>query len=270
LVRTDPVLLETILRNLLVNAIRYTERGHVTISCEASDIEARVSIEDTGPGIPADQQSEVFREFHQLHNPERDSENGLGLGLAIVDRLARLLDHRIELRSAPGEGSRFSLVMPLAPEGAMAEEGRPKENQNARGMELSGLKVLVIDDQQAGREGMKALLQRWGCKVRLADSEDSALEAVRAEPYLPELVIADYRLRNERTGAMAIARLRTEVGFELPALVVTGDTSPERLREARSSGAELIHKPVPLGRLAAYLRSVRRAQAARPGPASQS
>ncbi|HKY38972.1 MAG TPA: ATP-binding protein [Polyangiaceae bacterium] len=261
-VRTDPVLLETMLRNLLGNAVRYTERGHVAISCETSNGDARISIEDTGPGIPAEQQPKVFREFYQLHNPERDSEKGLGLGLAIVDRLARLLGHRVELCSAPGEGSRFSVVMPLAPEGAAAEEGRPKEHESAPTSELSGLKVLVIDDQQAGRESMRALLQHWGCEVRLADSEDSALEAVRAGRYLPELLIADYRLREGRTGAMAIARLRAELGRELPALVVTGDTSPERLREARSSGAELMHKPVPLGRLAAYLRSVRRIQAA--------
>ena len=259
-VRTDPVLLETMLRNLLGNAIRYSERGYVAISCMTSDGEARIAVEDTGPGIPLEQQQDIFREFHQLHNPERDSEKGLGLGLAIVDRLAQLLGHRIELRSSPGAGSCFTLVVPLGTEAAEAEERRPPDGELAPALDALRLKVLVVDDQAAGRDGMRALLARWGCEVQVADAEETALELVRRAPFRPELIIADYRLRDERTGAQVIARLRAELGGELPALIVTGDTSPDRLREARASGAELMHKPVPLARLSAYLRAVRRSQ----------
>ena len=259
-VRSDPVLLETMLRNLIGNAIRYTPRGYIAIACREVDGRVRIDVEDSGVGIAQDQQTEIFREFLQLNNPERDGAKGLGLGLAIVERLARLLDHRIELRSAPGAGSCFTVVLPLGSAAASEESDAPSE-EAAPDSDLAGMVVLVIDDQVAVLEGMQALLGRWGCETILADSEETALAAVHRAPRPPELIVADYRLREERTGSQAIEGVRRALGKSIPALIVTGDTAPERLREAQASGHMLMNKPVPPGRLRAFLRTVRRNQA---------
>ena len=258
-VRSDPVLLENLLRNLIGNAIRYTPQGYVAIACSEADGWVRIAIEDSGVGIPADKQAEIFREYRQLSNPAGDGAKGLGLGLAIVERLARLLDHRIELRSAPGKGSCFTVVLPMGSASALSmEEDGGSDKENALGSDLTGMVVLVIDDQAPVLEGMKALLGSWGCETILAGSEEAALAAVRQAPRLPELIIADYRLREDRTGSQAIDRVRREFGELIPALIITGDTAPERLREAQASGHMLMNKPVPPARLRAFLRTVRR------------
>ncbi len=260
-VRTDPVLLETLLRNLISNAIRYTPHGYIAISCRPLDGWVRIEVEDSGVGIPPDQQTEVFREYHQLNNPERDGTKGLGLGLAIVERLARLLHHHIELRSVPGEGSCFTVVLPLGSASALAsQEDGEASGETALDADLVGMIVLVIDDQAAVLEGMKALLGRWGCEVIIADSEEAAIAATARAQCIPELIIADYRLRADRTGSQAIDRVRREFGASIPALIVTGDTAPERLREAQASGHMLMNKPVPPARLRTFLRTVRRNQ----------
>jgi len=262
IVRTDPVLLDTLLRNLIGNAIRYTQQGYIAITCREEDGWLRIEVEDTGIGIPADKQKEIFREYHQLNNPERDGAKGLGLGLAIVERLARLLNHRIELRSAPGQGSCFSVIMPLGSVSTVSlEEDAGAVADMALDRDLTGMVVLVIDDQAAVLEGMKALLGRWGCDTILADSQEAAVIATARAERLPELIIADYRLRANCTGSQAIDAVRLECGESIPALIVTGDTAPERLREAQASGHMLMNKPVPPGRLRAFLRTVRRNQA---------
>lgn len=257
IVRSDPVLLENLLRNLIGNAIRYTPQGYVAIACSEVDGWVRIAIEDSGVGIPADKQTEIFREYRQLSNPAGDGAKGLGLGLAIVERLARLLDHRIELRSAPGKGSCFTVVLPAGSASALSME-EDSDKENALGADLTGMVVLVIDDQAPVLEGMKALLGRWGCETILAGSEEAALIAVRQAPRLPGLIIADYQLREDRTGSQAIDRVRREFGESIPALIITGDTAPERLREAQASGHMLMNKPVPPARLRAFLRTVRR------------
>ena len=255
-VRTDPVLLDTLLRNLIGNAIRYTPHGYIAIACREVDGWARIEVEDSGIGIPPDKHAEIFHEYHQLNNPERDGANGLGLGLAIVERLARLLHHRIELRSVPGKGSCFTVILPLGLASAVSAEEFGAESEPDA--DLAGMVVLVIDDQAAVLEGMKALLGRWGCETILADSEEAAVVATAQAQRLPELIIADYRLRADRTGSQAIDRVRREFGESIPALIITGDTGPERLREAQASGHMLMHKPVPPARLRAFLRTVRR------------
>ncbi len=257
-VRSDPVLLETLLRNLVVNAIRYTSHGHVAVACREVDGLARIEVQDTGIGIPPDRQAEIFREFHQLDNPERDGDKGLGLGLAIVDRLARLLDHRVEVHSTPGQGSCFAVVLPLGSPGRAAEEKGADGAELPPDSGLTGMVVLVIDDQPAVLESMEALLSRWGCETILAASEGEAIVALRKAPRPPELIVADYRLRNDRTGSQAAERIRRELGRPIPALIVTGDTAPERLREAKASGDMLMSKPVAPERMREFLRSVRR------------
>lgn len=266
MVRTDPVLLESLLRNLIGNAIRYTPQGYVAVVCREVNGEVRIEVEDSGLGIPADKHAEIFREYHQLNNPERDGAKGLGLGLAIVERLARLLNHRIELRSVPDQGSCFSVIVPLGVESTLSpDEGRDAVAETSLDSDLTGMVVLVIDDQAVVREGMKALLGRWGCEVILADSEAAAVIASTRARHPPELIIADYRLRAIRTGSQAIDGVRRELEEAIPALIITGDTAPERLREAQASGHTLMNKPVPPGRLRAFLRAVRREQASNYG-----
>lgn len=237
-VESDPTLVELILRNLVLNAIRYTEHGGVLVACRTRDNQVLLEVWDTGIGIEPSQQQDIFREFHQLGNPERDRNKGLGLGLAIVDGLTRALKHDLSLSSAPQRGSVFRLALPIA-RAALASDDLETMQIHARELDM---RVLVIDDDEAVRAGMAKLLRDWGCACVAVDTVEAALDAARV--YRPDIVISDYRLREQRTGAEAIAALRAEFGADLPALLITGDTAPERLREARASGVPLLHKPV--------------------------
>ena len=254
-VHSDPALLERILRNYVSNAVRYTDAGTVRLSCVPMGAHIRIDVRDTGIGIPPSQQREIFSEFFQLGNPERDRTKGLGLGLAIVDRVAKLLGHAIEVESAPGQGSRFSVHVPLGDPELLAVQST--ETDHALN-DLAGLHVLVVDDEISIREGMRMLLEQWGCRATLAGSEDEAVALIRESGSLPSAIIADYRLRDDRTGAQAIERLHRELHTPIPALLISGDTAPERLREARASGYQLMHKPVQPGSLRAFLRSLRK------------
>jgi signal transduction histidine kinase/ActR/RegA family two-component response regulator len=250
-VQSDPALLELILRNLVSNAIRYTQRGGILISCRKRGRQVLVEVWDTGVGIDAAQQEEIFLEFHQLGNPERDRQKGLGLGLAIAKGMADTLGHALTLRSVPNRGSSFKLRIPIA-ESAVFEEFNTASPIVNKPLEL---RILFVDDDEAVREGMQALLETWGCACQTADSMEEALELARATP--PQLVISDFRLRGSQTGADAIAMLRGELGQDLPAFLITGDTAPQRLREALSSNIPLLHKPVPMAQLHAMLLSLK-------------
>ena len=236
-VNSDPLLLEMILRNLVTNAIRYTERGGVLVACRHRGDQAVLEVWDTGIGIAQAHQQDIFREFHQLGNPERDRNKGLGLGLAIANGLAHTLGHHLSLVSTPNHGSVFRITLPLA--SALPVEQPAVTPGKARLLEVS---VLVIDDDEAVRAGMRHLLQGWGCECEVAESIEEALLLIRTKT--PGLVISDYRLREQRTGVEAISTLRASLGDNLPALLITGDTAPERLREAQASGVPLLHKPV--------------------------
>ena len=235
---SDPALVALVLRNLVTNAIRYTARGGVLVACRRRGGQAVLEVWDTGIGIDPSQQQAVFREFHQLGNAERDRRKGLGLGLAIAQGLARTLKQELTLSSRPGRGSVFRLSLPIAPPGTLAR--RPAAEPVAA--QVFDVRVLVIDDDEAVRTGMQQLLTAWGCECDVADSIEDALALARRRT--PDVVISDYRLRGQQTGAGAIAALRAEHGSTLPALLVTGDTAPQRLREARASGVPLLHKPV--------------------------
>jgi signal transduction histidine kinase len=243
-VQSDPSLLELILRNLVSNAIRYTERGGLLVACRKHGNQAVLEVWDTGIGINPSHQQEVFREFHQLGNPERDRRKGLGLGLAITDGLARTLGHSLALASTPQRGSVFRLSLPIA-------TGQPVEEHDLTPgmdkMQMLNVRVLIIDDDETVRVGMLYLLRGWGCACEAAESIEEALDLART--HAPEVVISDYRLREQRTGLEAIAALRTLLGDRLPALLITGDTAPDRLREAQASGIPMLHKPVSPGQL---------------------
>jgi CheY-like chemotaxis protein len=250
-VRGDPVLTERIIRNLLDNAVRYTERGRVVVGCRRRGPSLSVEVWDTGPGILAEEQVRVFEEFHQLGNPERDRTKGLGLGLAIVRRLAGLMAMPLELRSAPGRGSVFRLVVPLAPVEPAAEDAAADPTETAA-VPARGL-ILIVDDEAAIREAVRLLLESWGYAVLAAGSGDEMLATVASTQARPDLILCDFRLRGGENGIDAIARLRAACGYNAPAALVTGDTAPDRLAEAQAAGLLLLHKPVAPGRLRAVV-----------------
>lgn len=235
---SDPALIELILRNLVSNAIRYTDSGGLLVVCRQCKGHVVLEVWDTGIGIASAHQREVFREFHQLGNPERDRRKGLGLGLSIVEGLVRTLGHPLLLSSKPGRGSMFRLSLPLATGVCVDNTVELTHHKD----QLRNVRVLVVDDDEAVRVGTLHLLRDWGCLVDAAESIEDAL--VLAGQHAPDVVLSDYRLRDQRTGLEAIAALRSVLGQSLPALLITGDTAPDRLREALSSNLPLLHKPV--------------------------
>jgi signal transduction histidine kinase len=239
---TDPMLLELILRNLVSNAIRYTDHGGVLVACRQHGEQAVLEVWDTGIGIAPEHQKEVFREFHQLGNPERDRRKGLGLGLAIAEGLARTLGHDLSLVSTLNKGSVFRVTLPINHSIPLVQTAMTQSKTR-----LLNARLLVVDDDEIVREGMLHLLRDWGCECDAAESIEEALVLARLNR--PDVVISDYRLREQRTGVEAIASLRKLLGESLPALLITGDTAPERLREAQASGIPLLHKPVSPGKL---------------------
>ncbi len=251
-VRNDPVLVENMVRNLLSNALKHTPSGSVRVCCRREGEQAVVEVADTGTGIPEALRERIFEEFFQGDNPERDRSKGLGLGLPIVRRLARLLQVRLEMESTVGVGSSFRLYLEATDEASTPIEG---EDSLVTGMQ--GLRVLVIDDEPAILQGMRHLLEGWGCRVLAAESAESALGLIAGRSFAPELVIADYRLREGRTGTEAIRLVQGHPGCEeAVGMIITGDTAPERLREAEAAGYTLLHKPVAPIRLRAAIRNL--------------
>ena len=253
-VRSDFILLQRILLNLVSNAIRYTVRGGVVVGCRRRGRQLRIEVWDSGIGISEDQQENIFREFYQVADAERSRRVGLGLGLAIVDRLCRLLDHSLELTSTPGRGSRFAVSLPwvAAPQEPVEHAIAPKAIADP----VSGKLIVVIDDDALVRDAMRGLLRRWGCFVVAAESERSALASLAGDDRRPDLIISDYRLADGHTGIEAIQRLRSALGARIPAFLVTGDIAPERLREASANGLHLLHKPVEPMALRAMLNQI--------------
>ena len=251
-VQCDATLLERIVRNLVSNAIRYTDRGGVVVGCRRCGEHRRIEVWDSGIGIASKELDNIFHEFYQVGNPERDRSKGLGLGLAIAQRLARLLGHRIDVVSVPGRGSVFALTVPR---GTPASPGRETSTPAASGRLRRAL-VVVIDDELAIREAMRTLLSGWGCDTVLADSGDAALATLARADRPPEVIIADHRLRDGETGVEAIERLKAGHGRDIPAIIITGDTAPDRLREAQASGYSLLHKPIAPARLRALLSRI--------------
>ena len=236
---SDPALLERILRNLIENAIRYTERGRILLGCLHRGGGLRLAVLDQGIGIPADKTQDIFQEFTQLANPERDRRKGLGLGLAIVRRLAGLLEHEVDVRSTPQRGSGFFLDLPAAVPRPIPKPVRlPVEPARAKGL------IVVVDDDTIILLSMRAMLEEWGYDVVAAVSADEAIESLLNLGRQPAMIVADYRLREGRTGVEAIRDIYGVCGVRVPAVVLTGDTDPARIAEVQRSGHRLIHKPV--------------------------
>jgi signal transduction histidine kinase/CheY-like chemotaxis protein len=250
-IHSDPLLFERIVRNVVANAVAYTTRGGVLIGCRRRGDSLRIEVWDTGWGIAPADQVQVFEEFYQVGNPERDRTKGVGLGLAIVKRLTTLLGHRLELRSQPGRGSCFAVEVPIAETGDAHPIVTPAESLAP--VQLGSGLILVLDDELTIQIAMKTLLEGWGYRVLAAGSGDEMLEAIATAEEAPRLIVCDYRLRDNETGTMVVERLRSEFNDDIPAMLITGDTAPDRIREAEASGLLLLHKPVPNGKLRAAI-----------------
>jgi signal transduction histidine kinase/ActR/RegA family two-component response regulator len=253
-VRSDFILLERIVFNLVSNAVRYTSSGGVVVGCRDRGVNLRIEIWDTGPGVPQDQQQNIFGEFYRLGAPGA----GLGLGLAIVDRLCQLLDHSVRLRSILGKGSCFSVALPrVAARPEIGESPAPAHPL----MDASDRKLVVlIDDDPLVLEGMCGLFRSWGYHLLVAGTDDEALAGVADRDRPPDLIVSDYHLSGGKTGIEVIEGLRRTLSAEIPAFLVSGDTNPELLRQARASGYHLLHKPVDPMKLRAMVSYVLREQ----------
>lgn len=241
-IRTDPALAERIVRNLVSNAVRYTHRGKVLVGCRKCGQVLRLLVLDTGVGIPQDKQQAVFEEYFQLSNPERDRTKGLGLGLAIVNRVSNLLGAPIQLQSEPGRGSMFSVDFEC--DDNFAPEPEAQDTQAAGVDDLAGRLIVVIDDEAAIRAAVSTLLSQWGCRVVAAATGDDAVLQLAAYPTPPDVIVCDYRLRGTENGLDAIEKVRMEFCVDVPALLVTGDTAPDRILEIREGGFPVLHKPL--------------------------
>jgi signal transduction histidine kinase len=259
IVSTDPTALARILRNLVGNAIRYTPantaRGPGRVWLESALYEnegiVRITIADNGIGIPSDKMSEIFKEFVQLNNPERNREKGFGLGLFIAKRLATLLDHKVGVESTVGEGSRFWIEVPYRaklPEETVLDDRWFVDNSRA----LSGMTVALIEDDRKQREPMSAILTNWGCKVVAGESEEVVLNDLRksldSSP-VPDFILSDYRLLERKKGTAAIEGIRKSLGVDIPAAIWTSDTRSEILQEIASHNFEYFSKPVDFRKL---------------------
>ncbi|WNJ89088.1 PAS domain-containing hybrid sensor histidine kinase/response regulator [Bosea sp. 685] len=246
--RSDRRLLRRLLQNLVSNAIKYTPNGKIVVGCRRRGAQVSVEVLDTGLGIPQSKQKTVFREFQRLDQGAKVAR-GLGLGLSIVQRIARTLDHRLTLVSTPGRGTRFSVLVPRAsPLPAMSTSAAPR---HAPAGQLAGLKLLVLDNEPAILDGMKQLLGGWGCTVTIAASVEEAQLSLRAHGD-PDVLIADYHL-DHGNGLTAISTLRQRSSAAMPAILLTADRTPQVREAAAALDVHLLNKPLKPAALRALL-----------------
>ena len=248
-VRSDRRLLRRVLQNFVSNAIKYTRQGKVILGARRMGDEVYIQVLDTGPGIPDDQRQLIFREFQRLEGAG-STVAGLGLGLSIVERICRILHHRIELNSQAGNGSSFAILTPRSE--ALHTDPVPVSAVRPPPGTLAGISVLCIDNESAVLAGMEMLLSGWKCDVRTAPSTAEALRVVQAAGGGPEIVLADYHL-DLGTGLDAIGALREELGVALPAIIITADHTPEVERLIRDADVGLLRKPLKAAALRALM-----------------
>ncbi|MCF7202425.1 PAS domain-containing hybrid sensor histidine kinase/response regulator [Pseudomonas oligotrophica] len=250
-VYSDFRLLTRILRNFLSNACRYTDRGAVLLGARRRGDCIRIEVWDSGRGIAADQLGAIFQEFNQLGVQRAAERKGVGLGLAIVDRIASMLDYQVQVRSQPGRGSVFSIDVPMAPlpnqpQGIAASGGLPPF-----GDPLPGCRLLVLDNEASILHSMAALLDQWGCSVVTAADLGEALEALGDEP--PAVILADYHLDHDVTGWEVAQALRGHFGRSIPVVMITADRSDECRKALQGLGVPVLNKPVKAGKMRSVL-----------------
>ncbi len=239
IVLSDRVLLFGVLGNLLSNALKYTDKGSVQVSSRQQGKHIQLTIKDSGCGIAPADQERIFSAYQQLGNPERDASQGLGLGLAMVKKTCQLLAIKIHITSSVGKGSAFSLTLPLGQSDQIQHREAPSSDKA-----LEGLHLLIIDDNKDILQGMSELLNTWGCLVSRGDSCQQALQAIAQKTRPVDLLICDYRLRNQQTGSEAIDIIRKQLDPMLPAMLITGDTNPALHSQLKKEGYYVLRKPI--------------------------
>ncbi|GGF68941.1 hybrid sensor histidine kinase/response regulator [Terasakiella brassicae] len=256
-VKTDPRLLGRILRNFLSNAIRYSASGRVVLGCRHRANKISFQVWDSGPGIPSDKLDDIFLEFHQLKENSLDGDNkGVGLGLAIVERIAKILGHPIHVRSSVGKGSVFSVDVPLCDgvhQSVMLMEPLPKQPYN-----LSGVPVLIIDNEGSITHSMADLLNEWGMVPHCALSKSAALAEMKYAEQPPVAILADYHLDDGETGIKVIQDIHAEYGFDIPAVIITADRTQTVSNECERLGYHILNKPLKPAKLRALLNHLLR------------
>jgi CheY-like chemotaxis protein len=252
-VRSSPALLESIVRNFIANAIVHSDSGRVLLGCRRRGEQVRIEVWDTGPGIPANKIGAIFKEYVQLESGAPRRAGGMGLGLSIVDRAARLLGHRIDVASRVGKGSMFAV-----------EVARAAGRIEIADQDLAGIRAAVIDDEADPRLALERLLEDWGAAVLAGETVEYVLDRLAGGMPRPDIIIADLNLGGGVTGMDAIRRLRETCGGGVPALLITGETRPERLAKARESGFQLLHKPADADELRAAIAAALAARIMQP------
>lgn len=250
-VHTDRRLLERVMRNLISNAIRYTGAGRILVGCRLRGAEVSLEVADTGIGIAEEKRQLIFEEFRQLGNNPRRDDKGVGLGLAIVDRIVRLLELSIVVDSWPGRGSRFAVRVPLAVPGAAGPEVPATPPLLVGG--LGGRVVVVVENDAATQAALTSLLQGWGCTLAIAGSAAGAMERLDALGRTPDLIVADYQLDGGSPGTTVIDLLHQRYGAEVPALFLSSDRSETLEADIRALGHGFLGKPVAPAKLRAML-----------------
>jgi len=240
---SDALIVELIIRNLISNALRYTDQGRVLLTCRRRKRDKLlVQVWDTGIGIAENEKQDIFKAFHQLDNPERNAQKGFGLGLAITQGLAETIGSTITVKSVKGRGSMFAFELPSAKQPVIDE---PKKEPNK--LSLSGKTMLVIDDDAKVRISMQELIRSWNCNCLSSESAAEALPQIKETAI--DIMLVDYRLSNNLTGLEAIEEIRQYLAKKVPAIIITGDTSAEKIKEISAADAHLMHKPVSVDRL---------------------
>lgn len=253
-VESDPLLLERILHNLISNALRYTPGGTILVACRKRGRKVRIEVRDNGPGIAPEAQEAIFQEFVQLDNPERNRAKGLGLGLAIVRRLTDLLEHPLQLKSSPGRGSLFAIELPSAAPGILTDHHQPAPAQA-----LARLRVVLVDDDELALASTTGLLESWGCQVNAADTGAALLATLRPGDEAPDIIVCDYQIAGTGDGLQLIEQLRGHFARQIPAVILSGDTSPAtataiQQADIQQADIPLLHKPVRPAKLRALLQ----------------
>jgi Na+/proline symporter/signal transduction histidine kinase len=257
-VRTDRRLLRRVLQNFLSNAIKYTCSGGVLLGCRRKGSGLTIEVHDTGAGIPANKHQIIFKEFQRL-NPGTPNVRGIGLGLSIVERIGRMLDHPVHLSSKPGVGSVFGLTVPVGE--AVSAERQASIPSVGQWGNLEGCTVLCVDNEPAILDGMRTLLEHWRCRVIQAVDVGQALKLIADDERMPDLILADYHLEDE-TGVDCIEAIRRHAGYSIPAILITADRSPDVEAEVRGKGLYLLRKPVKPAALRALMSRLHMPRAA--------
>lgn len=249
-VYSDSALLENTLRNLLSNAIKYTKKGGILLNCRCRKEEGEVWIEiwDTGIGISASEMNFIFDEFYQINNIERDRQQGLGLGLAIVCRETKILGHSFSMHSHEGQGSLARLKLRRIDPNLISPQKTEETKKTDR---LAGSKIIIIDDDESILVATRLVLEQWGCDIETASNLEEAISICKL--FVPDVIISDFRLRENLTGIDVIEHLRLQLDRVVPAILITGDTAPDRLQQAQDSGLILLHKPLKPAKLRAAI-----------------